>query len=69
MKKAKVRVVSANAVRQNVKTINGGRLVANPIEFPSGDRNPIANIGASQFSWNVGKHYDLSGGGGLTGML
>jgi hypothetical protein len=43
-KKARDRVVSANAVRQNVKTTNGGRLVANPFKFPSSDRNPIANI-------------------------
>lgn len=69
MKKAKDRVVSANAVRQSVKTTNGGRFVANPFKFPSGDRNPIANICASQFSWNVGKHYELWGGGDITGML
>jgi hypothetical protein len=55
MKYARDRVVSANAVRQSVKTTKGGRLVANPFKFTSGDVNPIADIYASQISCNVRK--------------
>jgi hypothetical protein len=42
-------VVRANAVRQSVKTTNGGRLVANPFKFPNGDVNPIADIKSLNF--------------------